>query len=183
MNIIYFLNWFLRWILTTLLGMIFFFPARFEFLGYRSGVSRKEKEKAALIRIQGQDGKTVEVRSASFGKISNLAVFNGILLILTIILVANASMDAFYPAMRKYNSEPELLPQIIIIILALAYLLNLILLFSSGYLYNRHAGMKPVINIIFTCIFVSLTVVYISWFLPWLATTKLSLYFPVKFFK
>jgi hypothetical protein len=200
------MEWIMIWVLTNLFGMMWFSGNWLNFLNRDfSGSSYRKKSAGSLIRVRGSNGSvtevktngkvssheitsppgtTVEVRNYSYGTgFTAKGTITVALVLLTIYMSMYVFMDVFRPTMRRYVTEPKLVDQIILIVLIIAYLLNLISLFINRYKTNKQAGLNTVINFIFIGFFLALTIVYILWFMGQLADTKLNLYFPIKYFQ
>lgn len=200
------IGWILKWVLTSLFGMMWF-PGKWlsSFEGVLSGFEGKSGSSLISIRgwgssltevqttgsvssyeISSAPGTTVEVRNNQRGSLTPQQVITMILVFFTMYMSVGVYLYIFRPGIFPKSTNRltlfEKINQGILLVLLIAYLINLIILFIRGYKVNKQAGMHTVANLIFIGIFLALTLVYIFWGMGQLAETRMRLFFPVEYF-
>ena len=198
------IQWIFKWVLTSLFGMMWTSGKWFQrFKG--SSLSGVESG-GSLIQVKGRGGSITEIQTTGDASSHGVSLAPGtsveiknksgslppevtvsmILVFLTLYMSVGVYLYILRPGLFPRSSFRlttfEKINQFVLIVLLIAYVINLIVLFIGRYIVNKQSGMDPVLNIIFIMVFLALTLAYIFWGMGELAETRMRIYFPVSLF-
>lgn len=126
-------------------------------------------------------GTTVSVSSRGKGSFTAKGVFTFVLIGLTLYMSMYVFMEMFDPTLYR-KLEPKTSHQVFMIIILLAYAINIVSVFYDFIKEHREKGAGKKFLWIFFGSFAVITIPCVLYFLTFLAKYKLNFYIPIKYF-